>query len=200
MPVETQLDVILSATRFAIEKHRGQVRKDQRGSPYVTHPLIVAQLLWEVGDVRTTNTLTAAILHDTLEDTPTTKEELRQGFGEAVLSIILEVTDDKSLPKLERKRRQVRHAPELSLPARLIKFGDKLANCRDILESPPADWGLERRRNYVQWAADVLYAIRGVNPPLENAFDEILREAEKQLRFTIQPFHTLSQRPWGWPE
>jgi guanosine-3',5'-bis(diphosphate) 3'-pyrophosphohydrolase len=200
MPVETQLDVILSATRFAIEKHRGQVRKDQRGSPYVTHPLTVAQLLWEIGGVRATDTLTAAILHDTLEDTPTSKEELRQGFGEQVLLIVLEVTDDKSLPKLERKRRQVRHAPVLSDPAKLIKFGDKLANCHDILESPPADWDLARRRNYVQWAADVLFTIRGVNPPLESAFDAVLREAEKQLRFTIQPFQTLSQRPWGWPE
>jgi guanosine-3',5'-bis(diphosphate) 3'-pyrophosphohydrolase len=200
MSVEPQLDVILSATRFAVEKHRGQVRKDQRGSPYVTHPLTVAQLLWGVGEIRKTATLTAAILHDTLEDTPTTKEELRQGFGDQVLQIVLEVTDDKSLPKLERKRRQVQHAPELSDPARLIKFGDKLANCRDILESPPPDWDLARRRNYIQWAADVLHAIRGVNPPLESAFDEVLREAEKQLRFTIQSFQTLSQRPWGWPE
>lgn len=200
MPVGMQLNAILSAAIFAVEKHRGQVRKDQRGSPYVTHPLTVARLLWEVGGIHDAEILTAAILHDTLEDTPTTQSELRQNFGERVLQIVLEVTDDKSLPKMERKRRQVRHAPELSRPARLIKFGDKLANCRDILESPPADWDLTRRRNYIQWAADVLNQIRDVNPPLESAFDTILQEAENQLRFKVQPFQSIHQRPWGWSE
>ena len=197
MPEGVQVNTLLAAAIFAAEKHQGQVRKDQRGSPYITHPLLVAQILWETGGIHDTDILTAAILHDTVEDTPTTPDELRSRFGSEVLRIVLEVTDDKSLPKIERKRRQVIHAPELSRPAKLVKLGDKLANCTDILKSPPRGWDLERRRNYIQWAADVVSRIRGVNAPLENAFDAILSEAEAQLDFEIQPFQTIHQRPWG---
>ena len=198
MPEVTQVDAILSAAIFAAEKHRDQIRKDQNGSPYITHPLAVAHILWEIGDIRETEILQAAILHDTLEDTPTTQAELASQFSKIILAIVLEVSDDKSLPKLERKRRQVLHAPELSRAARLVKLGDKLINCNDVLESPPNGWDLERRRDYVQWSADVIWQIRGVNPPLERAFDAVIYEAETELRFQVQPFETLHQRPWGW--
>lgn len=198
MPEGTQVNTLLAAAIFAAEKHRGQVRKDQRGSPYITHPLAVAQFLWEIGGVQKTEILSAAILHDTLEDTPTTRDEIADQFGRMTLAIVLEVSDDKSLPKMERKRRQVRHAPELSLPARLVKLGDKLANCTDILQSPPKSWDLKRRQEYVQWAADVISQIRGANSALEAAFDSVLSEAETDLAFHIQPFSTISQRPWGW--
>jgi (p)ppGpp synthase/HD superfamily hydrolase len=191
------VEQLFNAAIFAAKKHQGQVRKDQRGSPYVTHPLIVAKTLWEIGGVRDSTTLVAAILHDTLEDTRTTPEEIQERFGGVVLAVVLEVTDDKSLEKIDRKRLQVVHAPELSLPAKLIKLGDKLTNCRDILESPPSDWPLQRRRHYIQWAADVIAKIRGVNPPLENAFDQMLIEAETQLQFSIQPFSSVDQRPWA---
>ena len=191
------VEQLFNAAIFAAKKHQGQVRKDQRGSPYVTHPLIVTKTLWEIGGVRDSTTLVAAILHDTLEDTRTTPEEIRERFGGVVLAVVLEVTDDKSLEKIDRKRLQVVHAPELSLPAKLIKLGDKLTNCRDILESPPSDWPLQRRRHYIQWAADVIAKIRGVNPPLENAFDQMLIEAESQLQFSIQPFSSVDQRPWA---
>lgn len=197
MPEGQCCDEILSAAIFAAEKHQGQVRKDQRGSPYITHPLSVAKTLYEVGGIRDTQTLVAAVLHDTLEDTPTTTNDIRTLFGEGVLEIILEVTDDKLLPKMERKRLQVVHAPDLSLPARLIKFGDKLVNCRDILHSPPKGWDLIRRQRYIQWGADVLAQIRGTNAPLEDAFDAMLAEAESVLNYQIQPFETLHQRPWA---
>lgn len=198
MPKETQVNILLAAAIFAAEKHRGQVRKDQSGSPYITHPLAVAQLLWEIGGIQETEILSAAILHDTLEDTPTTRGELADRFGSAILAIVLEVSDDKSLPKMERKRRQVLHAPELSLPARLVKLGDKLANCTDILQSPPNGWNLKRRQEYIQWAADVISQIRGANAALESAFDSVLTDAETELAFQLQPFSTIHQRPWGW--
>ena len=191
------LDRILEAAIFAAQKHQGHVRKDDRGSPYITHPLQVAQVLWDIGGVRDRQTLIAAILHDTIEDTRTTPAEVRAAFGEQVLAIVLEVSDDKSLEKMTRKRLQVEHAPELSKPARLIKLGDKLVNCQDILENPPSDWTLTRRRNYIQWGADVIAQIRGANAPLETAFDRMLAEAEAQLNFTIQTFETLENRPWG---
>ena len=198
MPEGTQVSTLLAAAIFAAEKHRGQIRKDQRGSPYITHPLAVAQILWEIGGIQETEILSAAILHDTLEDTATTRSELTTHFGDVVLAIVLEVTDDKSLPQMERKRRQVLHAPELSQPARLVKLGDKLANCTDILESSPNGWDLKRRQQYIQWSADVISQIRGANADLEAAFDAILSEAETELDFQIQPFATIHQRPWGW--
>lgn len=188
---------LFDAAIFAAEKHQGQIRKDQRGSPYVTHPLMVAKTLWEIGDIRDRTTLVAAILHDTLEDTRTTRKEIRDRFGEDVLAIVLEVTDDKSLEKMERKRLQVIHAGDLSLPAKLIKLADKLVNCRDILDSPPRDWSLERRQHYIQWAADVVADIRGTNPSLEAAFDQVLTEAETQLHFDLQPFSSVYHRPWA---
>ena len=188
---------LFNAAIFAAEKHQGQVRKDQRGSPYITHPLAVAKTLWKIGGVRDGDTLVAAILHDTLEDTRTTQAEIRDGFGEDVLRIVLEVTDDKTLEKIERKRLQILHAPDISLPAKLIKLGDKLINSRDILESPPNDWPLLRRQHYVQWAADVVAGIRGVNFGLESAFDQMLIKAETQLHFSIQSFSTVNQRPWA---
>jgi len=192
-----ELSQILEAVIFAAIKHQGQIRKDESGSPYVTHPLMVAQTLWNIGGVWDTRTLIAAILHDALEDTKTTPEEISERFGEAVLAIVLEVTDDKSLERIERKRLQVKHAPDLSQAAKIIKLGDKLVNCRDILYFPPKDWSLERRRDYIQWGADVVAKIRGVNPALETAFDAMLREAEELLDYSIQSFQSVNQRPWG---
>lgn len=187
---------IFEAAVFAAQKHQGQMRKDQGKSPYVVHPLLVAKSIWEIGGVNEPRTLIAAILHDTIEDTETEPPEILDRFGEVILSIVLEVTDDKSLDKMERKRQQVIHAPYLSRPARLIKLADKLINCQDILYSPPEDWTLKRRREYIQWASDVIARIRGTNAPLEAAFDSVLIDAEKKLDYVIESFETVNQRPW----
>lgn len=197
MAQNMDLDNILEAAIFAAQKHQGQVRKDQEKSPYVTHPLLVAKTIWQIGGVNEPRTLIAAVLHDTIEDTDTKEAEIRDRFGDVILSVVLEVTDDKSLEKMERKRQQVIHAPYLSRPARLIKLADKLINCQDILYSPPAEWSLKRRQEYIQWGADVIARIRGTNAPLETAFDSVLIEAEKKLDYAIQPFKTVNQRPWG---
>ncbi|MFU8826106.1 MAG: HD domain-containing protein, partial [Brevefilum sp.] len=191
------LDSILTAATFAAQKHHGQVRKDQQASPYVTHPLTVARLIYTIGEIQDQDILIAAILHDTLEDTNTRPEDLQEHFGTDVLAMVLEVTDDKSLPKLCRKQLQVIHAPQLSYPARIIKLADKIVNCTDILRNPPVDWSLTRRQEYIQWAADVVFQIRGTNAPLEQAFDELFAEAEALLNFHLQPFDTVSNRAWG---
>lgn len=188
---------ILAACIFAANKHHGQIRKDQRGSPYIIHPIMVAQDILQIGGVKDTNILIAAILHDTIEDTGTKPIEIQETFGIAILDIVEEVSDDKSLPKEERKRLQVVHAAEKSYPARIIKWGDKLVNCRDILDSPPRNWALERRQNYFQWSADVLFKMRGTNTALEAAFDKLLKVAENQLNFFMQPFETIHIRPWA---
>jgi guanosine-3',5'-bis(diphosphate) 3'-pyrophosphohydrolase len=115
----------------------------------------------------------AALLHDTLEDTQTTKAELESAFGPAIAAIVQEATDDKSLPKAERKRLQIEHAPRCSPEAKLVKLADKIANLRDILAQPPAGWPLERKRGYFEWAKLVVDGLRGVNPRLEAAFDAL---------------------------
>ena len=191
------LDTILEAAIFAACKHQGHIRKDALASPYITHPLTVAREIYAIGKVDDQPILVAAILHDTLEDTKTTRDELRQHFGQEVLSIVLEVTDDKTLIKERRKQLQVIHAPQLSNAARIIKIADKLVNCRDIWHMPPKDWSLVRRQEYIQWAADVLAQIRGTNPPLEAAFEKMAAQAEAELDFSLQPFDTVNQRPWG---
>ncbi|MDY6868900.1 MAG: HD domain-containing protein [Chloroflexota bacterium] len=197
MTSKINLVKIFEAINYAARKHHGQVRKDHRGSPYVTHPIAVANAIWGVGNISDEFTLICAILHDTIEDTDTKESEIKECFGEDVLSVVLEVSDDKSQEKMERKRQQVIHAPHLSEAARLIKLSDKLVNCRDILQSPPKNWSLTRRQEYIQWAADVVAEIRGTNDALESAFDQMLRDAEEQLEFTIMPFKSVNQRPWA---
>ncbi len=191
------LDLILDATIFAVLKHHGHVRKDENASPYVTHPLAVAREIYATGQVNDQHILIAAILHDTIEDTPTTADEIRSQFGEEVLAIVQELTDDKSLEKQRRKWLQVIHAPQLSYPARIIKLGDKIVNCRDILNTPPKDWSLTRRQEYIQWAADVIFQIRGANAALEYAFDSLLREAGASINFHLQPFSSVHERPYA---
>jgi len=197
MDKELDLLTILDAAVFAAEKHQGQVRKNKHHSPYITHPLLVARAIYDIGNIDDTCILSAAILHDTLEDTRTTEQEIADRFGDKVLSIVLEVTDDKLEEKMDRKRNQVIHAPNLSYEGKIVKLADKLINCRDILNDPPEDWPLERRRDYIQWGADVVENIRGTNSSLEAAFDQVLFEAQGRLNFKILPYESVDERPWG---
>lgn len=164
------LTLLISAGAFAAEKHRNQRRKDAEASPYINHPIALAHLLAGEG-IEDAHVLAAALLHDTIEDTATTAEELLEAFGETIAGLVLEVTDDKSLPKSERKRRQVEHAPHLSTGAKLIKLADKICNLRDVRSTPPPDWSLERRREYFDWARRVVEGLRGAHSRLEAIFD-----------------------------
>jgi GTP diphosphokinase / guanosine-3',5'-bis(diphosphate) 3'-diphosphatase len=167
--------VILSAASFAALKHRDQRRKDEAASPYINHPLELARVLSEEGGVTDLATLCAALLHDTVEDTDTTAAELEARFGAEIASIVAEVTDDKSLPKAERKRAQIEHAAHISKKAQLVKLADKICNLRDVAQSPPADWTLQRRQDYFDWGKAVINQVRGVHPQLEGVFDEAYR-------------------------
>ena len=140
-------------------------------SPYINHPIALARLLVCEAAERDSSILAAALLHDTVEDTDTTFEELEQEFGPTIASIVREVTDDKSLPKEDRKRLQVEHAASASRQAQAVKLADKICNVRDLNASPPADWSIERKREYFDWAKRVVDAMRGVHPRLEQLFD-----------------------------
>jgi guanosine-3',5'-bis(diphosphate) 3'-pyrophosphohydrolase len=118
----------------------------------------------------------AALLHDTVEDTETTETELREEFGEPITGIVMDVTDDTSLGKEARKEQQVEHAPHISAQAKLVKLADKISNLRDMATDPPADWDIERRREYFDWGKRVIDRLRGVHPGLEQLFDEAYAE------------------------
>jgi (p)ppGpp synthase/HD superfamily hydrolase len=184
MSSDTGPAALLGALHFAADRHRDQRRKGEEASPYINHPIEVAEILARVGGVTDLVTLQAAILHDTLEDTDTTREELGSLFGPEVLSVVEEVTDDKSLPKAERKRLQVEHAPYLSERARLIKLADKISNVRAIIETPPTGWTLERRMEYLDWTERVIAGCRGCSDPLERQYDEILARGRRRLAGT----------------
>ncbi len=164
--------LLLDAAHFAAERHRDQRRKGSDAAPYINHPLKVASILARHG-VDDTELLAAALLHDTVEDTETSIEEIETRFGARVAGIVAEVTDDKSLPKAERKRLQVEHAPHKSDDARRLKIADKICNLRDIVASPP-DWPDERKRDYFDWAEQVVAGLRGIDPALDASFDEAL--------------------------
>jgi guanosine-3',5'-bis(diphosphate) 3'-pyrophosphohydrolase len=176
-----ELAQLLEALQFAAHKHRAQRRKDVDASPYINHPLEVATILATSGGVEDIPTLLAAILHDTIEDTETSPEELEERFGSEVRSLVLEVTDDKRLPKEDRKRLQIEHASRLSPKAKLIKLGDKIANVHDVTDTPPATWSLARRRDYLDWTEQVVRGCRGVNPALERRYDEALQSGRQAL-------------------
>ena len=161
------------ALAFASRKHSLQRRKDVDASPYINHPIALVSILTVEAGIADRDTLCAALLHDTIEDTETTVEELVETFGGEVASRVQEVTDDKRLPRLERKRLQVEHAVHLSPKARVVKLADKIANLRDIADSPPAGWSLERSQEYFDWAKDVVDRIPDAPPRLLSLFQAI---------------------------
>lgn len=173
--------LIARAADFAARAHTTQRRKGDAQEPYINHLAEVALLLTEATDGEDPALVAAGWLHDTLEDTETEREELEALFGPLVASLVAEVTDDKSLKKAERKRLQVETTPSKSIQARLIKIADKTSNLRTIALSPPAGWDLERRREYIRWAEAVVAGCRGLNPRLEQVFDEAVRQAEAAI-------------------
>jgi GTP diphosphokinase / guanosine-3',5'-bis(diphosphate) 3'-diphosphatase len=168
----TGLPLLMDALAFAAHKHRDQRRKDVDASPYINHPIGLARVLAVEGGVDDPEVLCAALLHDTIEDTCTTEAELAAQFGPRITATVLAVTDDKELAPDVRKELQVTHAPTLPSEAKLIKLADKICNLRDVAQSPPTEWSLERRREYFDWARRVVDGLRGVHPQLEACFDQ----------------------------
>ena len=160
----------IRALAFASRKHSQQRRKDVDASPYINHPIALVSILAVEAAINDRDTLCAALLHDTIEDTDTSVEELVEAFGGPVASLVQEVTDDKRLPKAERKLRQVEHAAHLSAKARSVKLADKIANLRDVADSPPVNWSLARRQEYFDWAKQVVDQITDPPPYLLSLF------------------------------
>jgi len=187
--MDTTAHILLKASNFSAIKHRHERRKDAEGTPYINHPIGVAWILSQEGKVTDLNVLQAALLHDTVEDTDTTFEELEREFGPKVASIVREVTDDKSLGKEKRKQLQVEHAAHASTEAKLVKLADKLYNLRDLLNNPPPRWSVERLQGYALWSEQVINAVRGTNALLEKAIDAVFATelVLKGQRFPLLP-------------
>jgi (p)ppGpp synthase/HD superfamily hydrolase len=144
--------------------------------------LEVASLVAEATDGSDPSIMVAALLHDAVEDQGATRETIANDFG---ADIVMEVTDDKSLPKSERKRKQIESAPNKSREAKLIKLADKTSNLRAVAQSPASDWSLERRREYIDWAKSVVAGLRGTSPWLEQQFDDAAERAMRSLNLPI---------------
>lgn len=177
MTEDKDLKLLIKALAFAADKHRNQRRKNVDASPYINHPISLADILCNEAHVTDVKVICGALLHDTVEDTETTKEELEIEFGHQISGIVMDVTDDKTIKdKQRRKQLQIEHAAHISDPAKLVKLADKISNLRDVANDPPSDWSLQRRREYFDWAKRVIDQLRGVHPGLEVLFDEVYSE------------------------
>jgi (p)ppGpp synthase/HD superfamily hydrolase len=158
---------VLRAADTAARWHVHQRRKGVAQEPYINHLLEVASLITEATGGTDPNLVIAALLHDAVEDQGVSFETIAREYGKQVADIVMEVTDDKTLPKGERKRRQIEAAPKKSSGAKLVKLADKTSNLRTIATSPAADWSVERRLEYIEWAKEVVAGLRGTSPWLE---------------------------------
>lgn len=167
----TQTRKVFEALAFAAEKHRNQRRKDIAASPYINHPIALANVLVNEGGITDYAVLCAAILHDTIEDTQTTHGEIVAAFGHEIADLVAEVTDDKTLDKQARKQVQIEKAVYASPGAALIKIADKICNLRDLADAPPHDWPVARCIAYFEWAARVVTRLNCNNHALVLAFE-----------------------------
>ncbi len=188
--------LILKAIEFAAGRHRTQFRKGLDKTPYINHPIQVANLLANDAGETDPDLLAATVLHDVIEDTVSSVKErdelitlIRKIFGETILSLTLEVTDDKTLEKKERKRLQVETASQKSMNARKLEIADKIMNLRDITSNPPAGWELQRISDYFDWAEAVVAGLRGVNKKLEDMFDDSLAKGRLKYGLNSQNTH-----------
>lgn len=172
--------LLLTAIKFASEKHMLQRRKGCTDIPYINHTIRVAYILQNTGKENDPALLSAAVLHDVLEDTDATETQLTDLFGAEICSIVKEVTDDMTLTYDDRKRFQIKKAPTLSYKAKLIKIADKISNIQDILTTP-LTWSNRRKRKYVEWSQKVVDGCRGINKNLDDAFDELIINAQNLL-------------------
>jgi len=180
MPVNSLVKV-LAAAEIAARWHSTQRRKGREGEPYINHLLEVAALVSRATQGEDADAVAAALLHDAVEDQRISRQTIAEAFGADVAGLVMEVTDDKSLPKEVRTRLQVEQAPKKSRRAKILKLADKISNVTAIGRDPPADWPIDRQLDYVQWGRDVVAGLRGASPELERLFDQAADEATRLI-------------------
>ncbi|GAU91453.1 hypothetical protein RvY_03702 [Ramazzottius varieornatus] len=190
---QNDLALLLRTINFAAQKHSFQRRKDPEKTPYINHPIGVAHILASEGGITDVKVLQAAILHDTVEDTDTTLDEIEEEFGATIRHTVEEVTDKKALSYQERKAHQIARAPLVSERAKLVKLGDKLHNLRDLQRVRPVDWSQERVHQYFIWSGKVIEGLIGTNLPLEEklrqllATEDVILPTERKALSILEP-------------
>jgi guanosine-3',5'-bis(diphosphate) 3'-pyrophosphohydrolase len=174
------LRLVSEAADLAAQRHNGMARKGRGNEPYINHLAEVASILAAVTDGRDAGLVAAGWLHDIVEDTATTRDELAQKFGEPVAALVLEVTDDMSLSKAQRRKRQIEDAPHKSADAKLIKIADKISNIRARIHSDPSAEERADLTDYVDWAEKVVAGCRGGNAVLDRMFDDTVKLARSR--------------------
>jgi guanosine-3',5'-bis(diphosphate) 3'-pyrophosphohydrolase len=177
----TGLRLVSEAAELAARRHNGMQRKRRGNEPYINHLAEVANLLAAVTEGADAELVAAGWLHDTIEDTETTRQELAQKFGARVAGLVVEVTDDMTLPKDARRQKQIIDAPKKSSGAKLIKIADKISNVRARIVPQPSQEEREDLIDYVAWAEKVVAGCRGVNAVLDRTFDDTVKLARSSL-------------------
>jgi (p)ppGpp synthase/HD superfamily hydrolase len=173
---------VLKAADAVARWHVHQRRKGAAEEPYINHLLEVASLVAEATEGKDPDLIIAALLHDAIEDQEVPSRMIADIWGKEVAKVVEELTDDKAAPKADRKRKQVEGASKKSHRAKLIKLADKTSNLRAITASPPPEWTVKRRTEYVEWARDVVSGLRGTNAFLEAEFDKAAKAADQSVR------------------
>ncbi|CAF0737974.1 unnamed protein product [Adineta steineri] len=175
------MEKFMHALQFAAHKHRFQKRKDSDGTPYINHPIGVAHILSNEAGIKDIDLLIVALLHDTVEDTETTHEELQQEFGTRIADLVAELTDDKNLPKAERKRLQILNAKQLSSDAIIVRLADKIYNLRDLNRETPIGWSEQRVKEYFEWSVQIARQLAGHNAQMDEILKDLFRQRNVQF-------------------
>ena len=186
-PMSADLRSLTKALVFAAEAHRNQRRKGAAQEPYLNHLIEVLDLVVKATDGADMDILIAALLHDVVEDTSTSYEDVAANFGERVAEIVRENSDDMSLPKADRRLARIAAMPLKSREARLVKIADVISNLRAIAVSPPAGWPAERKLGYLQSCRRLVDAGRGTDAAIERIFDQTADDVERTIREEV-PF------------
>lgn len=171
-------DRIKIAHEFATAAHKGQERKFT-GEPYTKHLEETSQILWEATDgMANYDMYVAAILHDVVEDTEITLEEVGRHFGGCVMSLVDELTINEEKKKVEGKKIYLsRKMNEMSDPAFLIKLCDRLSNVG----------GLEDRRipdKFVKWyIKETQYLLEHLTRELGTVAQQLIERIEWLLMY-----------------
>ena len=166
------MNKLISAIDFAAVAHMRQRRKDAEKTPYINHPIEVMHILSNAG-INDIDILCGAVLHDTIEDCGITYDQIYEKFGKRVADFVAECSDDKTQPKVTRKKQQIEHAKTISIGAKLIKSADKLSNIKSLAHNPPVAWTDEEVVGYLDWSYAVHLGLRGNNSILDTQLETI---------------------------
>ena len=194
---KTDLKIIMMAAKYASIQHKNQRRKDSEKTPYINHPIDVAEFLTS-NDVNDRETIVGGILHDVIEDTDGTYDEIKNLFGENVAKIVEECSDDKKLNKIMRKRLQIEHAASISDKAKLVKLADKYSNISGLLETPPASWSKDEITGYVYWGFAVCKQLSGINSKIDEQILNLFKKhgintnvSDKELHEHLEKYYKV---------